>query len=338
MRLPVGYQMSAASAGFLLFFGAGTALGQWNERLAATAFAADNLARLDTGEVLGKRATLDQMANVMAVETCFLLPIPPERASQVLMNWDPTQYKELGVVQHVAVSRPPQPADFQSLRLDPAFGPNQVLLQRTEALARGSLSQNVSQGELKIFEKNPNQPEASWRRLLQERAEQYQKSGLKQMPPYDNVRPAFSIQANWQRVVSMTPEITRRFIDVLQIALNNPSLEAPGLVQKNYWEALSAQGETVLLLGGLAQLPTPESVRTADLQYYVSSQFGSTLILHEMWPVTWKGKPATLVWRADYVLLPASLTAKGIERMASENLLLQEVRRSVAAFSRAAVK
>lgn len=304
----------------------------WGGRLGYTVFAGDNLTRLERGEVVGKRATLDRMPNSMAVQTCFLAPLPLDRTALALMNWDPSKFPELGVRQHEAASVPTRLEDFERLRLRPDFGPDRVMLERSAALAGGSLAQIVSQGELALFDSYRSEPAMAWRRLLWGRIAKYQKSGLKEMPSYDGVRPPFRVQAGWQQLVSLTPEVTRRFIDLLQVSLNDPQRKVEQGKQKFYWEVLTIQGETAFLAGAINQEAGGESVRTADLQFYVTGPFASALILHEMWPVTWQGNPATLVWRGDYVILPTAVTGQGIERMASENLLLQEVRRAVDAF------
>lgn len=306
----------------------------WGGRLSYTVFASDNLSKLERGDVLGKRATLERMPNAMAVQSCFLAPVEAEKAALALLNWDPSKFPELGVRLHRPVSVPARLEDFAALRLMSEKASDRVMLERSLALAGGSLVQFLSRGELDWFSKFRNDPADAWRHVLHGRAARYQASGLKEMPPYDNFKPAFKVQAGWQQLVSQTPEVTRRFIDLLQISLNEPRRNSDSGRQKYYWEVLTVQGETTFLTGAINQLPAEGSVRTADLQFYVTSHFGTALILHEMWPVMWNGNPATLVWRGDFVILPEAVTGQGIERMASENLLLQEVRRAVAAFLR----
>ncbi|GAB4243032.1 MAG: hypothetical protein OHK005_07190 [Candidatus Methylacidiphilales bacterium] len=304
----------------------------WGDRLSYTVFAEGDLSRLERGDVLGKRATLERGPNVMAVQTCYVVPVPIERTAAALLQWDPSRNPELGVRIHRPVRSPARLEDFADLVLSAKIAPDRVAYQRASELAEGSLVQFVSRSELNWFKQHRNNPAEAWKQILFGRVKSYQTSGLKEMPPYEGVRPPFKVQSGWQNVVSQTPEVTRRFIDLLQTSLNNPQGRQENTAQKFYWEMLDVQGETTFLLGVVHQRPGDGSVQTADLQFYVSAHFSSALLLHEMWPITWNGRPATLVWRGDYVLLPAAMTGQGIERMASENLLLQEVRRAVAAF------
>ncbi len=307
----------------------------WDGRLGYTVFAGDNLSKLERGEVLGRRATLDRMPNSMAVQTCFLAPSPLNQVAAALLAWDPSKHPELGIRLHREIQSPAVPEDFAALQLSPDLAPDRVILEHSRALSEKSLVQFVSRAELEWFQKFRNDPAAAWRQVLLNRTVRYQTSGLKEMPAFDGVRPPFRLQAGWQNVVSQTPNVTHRFIDLLQVSLNDPKSHAEPGSKKFYWETLTIQGETTFLVGAIYQMPNETSIRTADLQFYVSAHFSSALILYEMWPVMWNGKPSTLVWRGDYVLLPAAVTSQGIERMASENLLLQEVRQAVRAFLKA---
>ena len=52
----------------------------------------------------------------------------------------------------------------------------------------------------------------------------------------------------------------------------------------------------------------------------------------ELWPAEVDGKQQTLIWRADFVSTSSIPFLKGIERLAAENIMLLEVKKSIGAF------
>jgi hypothetical protein len=53
-----------------------------------------------------------------------------------------------------------------------------------------------------------------------------------------------------------------------------------------------------------------------------------------MWPVTIDGKPSTLVWRGDMISSAALASLHGVERLASEGVMMKDISRNVSLFRR----
>lgn len=308
----------------------------WNEALKKSVFARDDLSKLQAGQVLGKRSTIDQLASVMSVQNCFLVAKAPDQVAAALLKWNPVSHPELGIMLHESVERPPVPKNFSRLALDPSQSRAKALIDKSMRQTQGGGPLNLSKAEsaqLQAANSGPNSLSTAWRDILMARAANYQAAGITQAPPYENGASKTSLSAQIQGLVKEIPGITQNFAGLLGVAFNNPGAEKQG--EACYWEFLQVQREGTLLLGAVTQVNDPSGngkVQVADFQYYVSNSFSSALILYDLIPVEVQGRPATLVWRSDFVFIPSAVSGSGMERMATENILLLEVQKSIKCF------
>ncbi len=66
-----------------------------------------------------------------------------------------------------------------------------------------------------------------------------------------------------------------------------------------------------------------------DLQWYVSNGYYTAFTCYEIHALD-SGK--TLVWRGDYTSISMKQLRKGVERMFSVNIMIQEVKKSIRFF------
>ena len=91
----------------------------------------------------------------------------------------------------------------------------------------------------------------------------------------------------------------------------------------------------VLTLGASYRRSGPNGTyQAADSLYYASGGYYVGLTLQQMWLVDVGGRPATLVWRGDFISSATIASLHGIERVASESVLMRDISKAVTAFRR----
>jgi hypothetical protein len=71
--------------------------------------------------------------------------------------------------------------------------------------------------------------------------------------------------------------------------------------------------------------------RVFDGEFFVTSEYSASLNVSTLWPVTVKGKPATLVWRIDSAYARQFDDQSGPERIASAGMILSSTKKTIAA-------
>jgi len=308
------------------------AQSSWNEALKRSLFAGDDLSKLESGQILGKRNTIDQLAGVMSVQNVFLVPKPPAHVAGVILGWNPTRYPELGIMLHESISQPVTPQSFRRLVLDANKATVKALIDNSASQKESGGPLNLSKAEsakLASASSGPNSQALAWQEILLNRTANFQATGIAQALPYENSGSKISLQAEIQKLVREIPGITQNFAGLLGVTFNNPNAEKQA--SSYYWEMLQVQRQATLLLAGMFQVADPATgkIQVSDFQYYVSNSFSASLILYDLIPVMSQGQPATLVWRSDFVFIPSAVAGSGMERMATENILLLEVQKSI---------
>src|SRR2546430_6054305 len=74
--------------------------------------------------------------------------------------------------------------------------------------------------------------------------------------------------------------------------------------------------------------------QAGDALFYASGGYYAGLTLYQMWPVDVGGRPATLVWRGDFISSASVASLHGIERTASESVLMRDISKASALFRR----
>jgi hypothetical protein len=318
----------------------------WQEIHTISAFKDVTPEALAGGKILGDRIPVPQSKYGLSVETAYLAPLAP---AELLKKMNATDASGVGEGSkdfekdlHVPFSTPATSADFSKLLLDTEKSSDKKFISRLTKVTQPKHDLYLSRAEAArlgaAFEKVSGDTAAVgplsevWRELLLGRATTFQKGGLSACAPYENAAAPLRLKEELTRLFTASKdstEIYQRFATLFSIVFNHGAQSSKG-TPTFFWEQSKVQGETVLTLGTQISETTSGGFRQLELQFFVTSQYYTSLILTEAWPVNIEGKPHSLVWRGDYVLTPYIPLVKGIERLAAENIMLIEIKRSVA--------
>jgi hypothetical protein len=165
----------------------------------------------------------------------------------------------------------------------------------------------------------PGPVAAAWADVLSARA----RAGRSSQPPYDhtgqNVRPSEELNALFRA----NDKVSRQFSGVLN---GGP---------EPFWELLTADEQGVLTLGASYRRSGANGTfQASDALYYASGGYYAGLTLYQMWPVDVGGKPATLIWRGDFISSASIASLHGIERVASESAMMRDISKANSLFRR----
>jgi hypothetical protein len=260
----------------------------------------------------------------ISAQSCFVVAGVPARVSESLRQWNPARHSELKVMIHSDLSGSPSAASFSRLSSAPDNGPVRALVAATQKL---SPDLQISKEEEKRFAAVANATgagmpapiAAAWADVLSARA----RAGRSSQPPYShtgqNVRPSEELNA----LLSANDKVSHQFSGVL------------GGRGELFWELLTADEQGVLTLGAsYRRSGSNGTFQAADALFYASGGYYAGLTLYQMWPVDVGGRPATLVWRGDFISSAEVASLHGIERVASESVMMRDISKAISLFRR----
>lgn len=260
----------------------------------------------------------------ISAQSCFVVAGVPARVSESLRQWNPARHSELKVMIHSDLPGSPSAANFARLSSAPDNGPVRALVSATQKL---SPDLQISKEEEKKFAAvsgatggaMPAPVAAAWADVLSARA----RAGKSNQPSYShtsqNVRPSEELNV----LLSANDKIGRQFSGVL------------GGRGELFWELLTADEMGVLTLGSSYRRSGANGTyQAADALFYASGGYYAGLTLYQMWPVEVGGRPATLVWRGDFISSAEVASLHGIERVASESALMRDISKASSLFRR----
>jgi hypothetical protein len=257
----------------------------------------------------------------ISAQCVFVVAGVPARVSEALRQWNPARHSELKVLIHSDLPSSPSASNFSRLSSAPNNSAVQSLVSATQKL---SPDLQISKEEEKRFANLSGSTmagpiAAAWAEVLSARA----RAGRSSQPPYDhtgqNVRPSEELNA----LLRANDKIGGRFSGVLN---------GKG---EQFWELLTADEQGVLTLGAsFRRSGANGTFQAADVLYYASGGYYAGLTLYQMWPVDVGGRPATLVWRGDFISSGTIASLHGIERVASESALMRDISKASSLFRR----
>ena len=257
----------------------------------------------------------------ISAQSCFVVAGVPARVSEALRQWNPTRHAELKVLIHSDLPSSPTAANFSRLSSAPDNSAVRSLVSSTQKL---SSDLQISKAEEKRFagltgDRMAGPIAAAWADVLSARA----RAGRSSQPPYDhtgqNVRPSEELNA----LLRANDKVAGRFSGVLSGG------------GEPFWELLTADEKGVLTLGASYRRSGANGTyQAADALYYASGGYYAGLTLYQMWPVDVGGRPATLVWRGDFISSAEIAGLHGIERVASESAMMRDISKAVSLFRR----
>ncbi|MFZ5806147.1 MAG: hypothetical protein ACOY3I_02925 [Verrucomicrobiota bacterium] len=320
----------------IAFFLAGIASIQaenWKEELKFSSFSSISLAQLKEGNIETSRTSVETPKTAIAVETLCYVAKSPEQVAKTLMSWSPTAHGDLGILAHKSLSAPAKEDDFSSLKLDAEQDEQQWLLDQSESAGSTSNILNVGKKDFTKLAKAGDKPAAltsAWRSILYARASAYQSGGLEDLESYQTEDGVFVHKKEWKKLFGSLPKINSHFKDLIKKIQETDPAETPeGVLPSVYYlEKIKINNQLALVLGATKSVKTSNGWQIADFQYYVCSNYYSSLVLYQIVP----SGNGSLIWRGDYVLSPEMASLKGVERLFSENILLKEVKKTLEYF------
>jgi hypothetical protein len=297
-----------------------------------------DLAQLAKSDV--KTAHGPPMSNprFLAVQSCYVAPGSPSQQIEALRRWDPTKHRELKVFLHSDLPSSPTPANFEQLKNAPGNSSVRSFVTATQKL--GSDLQ-VSREEAKKFSAGagggggtmPASVAAFWVDVLAARAKSFVSGGMSAQPPYDHAGPSVRASDEVNGLLREQGKIRNQFSGLL--GATGIGRGAGSLKPELYWELLDVDDQGVVTLGASYNRGgAGGTYQAADVLYYASGGYYVALTLYQMWPVTVEGKSSTLVWRGDMISAASLGSLHGVERLASESVMMKNITKAVALFRR----
>ena len=260
--------------------------------------------------------------HAISAQSVFVVAGVPARVSEALRQWNPARHSELKVMIHSDLPGSPSASSFSRLSSAPD---NSAVRALVAATAKLSPELQISKEEEKKFAAVSGAttmagPMATaWADVLSARA----RAGRASQPSYShtaqNVRPSEELNA----LLGANDQVRARFSGVL------------GSGGEHYWELLTADEMAVLTLGAsYRRSGSNGTYQAADALYYASGGYYAGLTLYQLWPVDVGGRPATLVWRGDFISSAEVASLHGIERVASESAMMRDISKAVSLFRR----
>src|SRR5947209_2290566 len=260
----------------------------------------------------------------ISAQSCFVVAGVPARVSEALRQWNPARHSELKVMIHSDLPGSPSASNFARLGSAPDNGAVRSLVSATQKL---SPDLQISKEEEKRFAAvagatggaMPAPVAAAWAEVLSARA----RAGRSGQPPYDHTGQSVRPSEELNSLLRANDKVRGRFSGII---------DGRG---ESFWELLTADDQGVLTLGSSYRRSGGNGTfQAADALYYASGGYYAGLTLYQMWPVDVGGRPATLVWRGDYISSATIASLHGIERVASESAMMRDISRAVSLFRR----
>jgi hypothetical protein len=304
-----------------------------------SAFQQIDLKRLLSGDILVERGSLMNFPNGISGQTCFAVLLPAEETAKRLQGWDPSPHGDLKVYAFQSLHVPCELADFQRLDLRSSQYPVRWLLDKTLASTSAKSELNLTRDEAKGLaacapkRADPQKAAGCWANLLLGRATVFQQRGPSGVAPYEPAGEAVSPVAQLRTMLLEQAEVVREFTPILRkIGLLGKETTPPSLTPFYYWTLFDADHRGTLSLGAVYLLAVGDYYQLADVDYYVSGNYYTSVTLYEVRPIQVGEKSGSLVWRGDYFAAPTLAFTKGTERIAYGALMLQDIKKEIRYF------
>ncbi|HEY2614747.1 MAG TPA: hypothetical protein VGI42_03495 [Chthoniobacterales bacterium] len=273
----------------------------------------------------------------ISAQSCYVVSGPPMRHVEAMRQWNPARHSELKVLLHADIPSSPSPANFSKLSSAPDNSAVRSLVSATQKL---SPDLQISREEAKKLPAAnsgsgamPAPIATFWAEILSARARAFSSGGSAAQPPYDHTGQAVKPSEEFNGLLRQQEKIRKQFSGLIDGS--GIGRAAGSLKPELYWELLTADEQGVLTLGAsYRRAGGSGTYQAADALYYASGGYYVGLTLYQMWPVEISGRPATLVWRGDFISSATVASLHGIERIASESSMMRDISKAVSLFKR----
>lgn len=287
--------------------------------------------KLRPGAILSAKGDLMDFERGISSETCFLVAHSIEKVLQQVKTWDQTPYSDLGIF----IQGTPgggESADFSKLNFIPSLRPVSKFIDKNKEIRSGDSPVHLSVSEAQMISAQRESLDANrmtdlWKGILSRRLAAYKAGGIRQLPPYDACKVKVSVAEDVKAILEEQPTVSARFKTLFD------SIFANKIEGYYYWQMINVDGTAVLVLGTIYERLLPSGARqVVDLQWYVSGGYYTAFTCYELHPLQMGQSQATLVWRGDYTSISMKQLRKGVERLFSVNIMVQEIKKSIRFF------
>lgn len=276
----------------------------------------------------------------MGVEIFFLVPLSPSATLKEFKKISAPSgagaTDSFGIHNKARIHNPARIADFSRFKLSGKEGRFGIGGSDMRTLKKKNL--NLSNTEFVKLNKakadGDDRLEFAWKELFVARTKDFQNGGYLSYTPYETSSKPFHHRTELVTLLLSTPKILKNFQELIGAFMTGKPPQKADPPQFS-WESSKVQGEETISLMCMISAPHKNGrIQIVETSYYVTGNYYTALTLYELVPVYDKksGKTRTLVWRGDYVITESIGFLRGIERIAAENIMLQEVMASAKGF------
>ncbi len=298
---------------------------------AFSSFELEAIQKIKPGEILTAKGGLMDFERGISSETCFLAAHPLEKVSERIIFWDQTPYADLGIFIQGKLSSEGEP-DFSKLSFIPSLRPVAKFMDKTRDTRAHDSPLHLSTSEATMIAAKQGSLDVSlmnqlWSSILSGRFSSYQSGGLKALSSFDACKTAVQVVGEVDAILAEQLGVAKEFKDLFEKIKTTPTDGA------HYWQLQNVDGTAVLVLGTVYKNELANGgVQLIDLQWYVTSGYYTAFTCYELHPLEMGRTAATLIWRGDFTSISMKQMRKGVERMFSVNVMIQEVKKSIRFF------
>ena len=289
-----------------------------------------DLSRLADGKaVTAPGAAMSSFPRGIAVQACYLVPLPLQKTVDVHRQFNGARHPELKVYLHRELPSKPSISDFQAIADAPRNSAVRALVE--SAGKSGELQMSTSEAAALAAAGAgggtfPPTQVSAWSTLLQRRALDFVSGGLAKQPPYETGGETVRAAEEATRLLKSQAKVRDRFRELIDSAGFLSGGGKPALS----WELFDVEHRAAFTLGASYSKPGRDGVQALDLQYYSSGGYYVLLTFYQFWPVQTASGPATLVWRGDLLSSATLADLHGMERTGSVTAMRKEIQKSIA--------
>lgn len=283
-----------------------------------------DLAKLQRGEIVVERGPVGQFPRGIHLQSSYFIHAPIAVVGNAFLHWDPRRDPDVRLYREYEL--PGRPHDFQSLRLDPAFGGDKWLLDHSVRVARGDAPSDLHLTKEEAVLLRQKSSDEAWREILLGRSKDLAREGLTALAPY-RTGESISPGSEFHGLLTLAPKAVQHF----QPILKTRPIAARGKAASEtvaYWEATRVRDHTTLQLGLFAAQKSAESWQLINCVYYPSDTYYMALDLFQLWPL----EGGTLVWQVGFVSAPFRTYLGGVDRFVAGKLMTEETVDMIKAF------
>lgn len=296
-----------------------------------SSFNREAIQKIKPGEILTAKGSLMGFDRGISSETCFLAAHPIEKVVDQITFWDQTPYPDLGIFIQGKIGSEGTP-DFSKLIFIPSLRPVAKFMDKVRDTRANESPLHLSTSEAAMIAAKRDSIDATtmsqlWGSILKQRFSTYQQGGLKALPDYSACKTPVKVGAEVDSLLEEQPGIAIKFGEIFEKIKTAPN------EGQHYWQLQDVDGTAVIVLGTIyINRKENKEVQVVDLQWYVTSGYYTAFTCYDLYPLEMGKTEATLIWRGDYTSISMKQLRKGVERMFSVNVMIQEVKKSIRLF------